>query len=1153
MPRLMRNGLLVLAAILIAIWAIIPPSEKLRRGKDLAGGVTLVYTVEVEPGSDAGSEINNTIEVLKRRVNPTGALDISMVAQGENRIEVSMPLPSDRVRALKTAYEDALSALEGASIDAGTLERSLRLEGEARNARITSLAAGDASRESRIRDAARAYDVAQAARKTFEEAIASNAATEAQDALAAAAADAEIAYDDARRAVLALVVRPEDVRRAIELPDVSRSLLDRATGEVIALPSPRELAIQRLRDQHADIAPKIDAALQAFETFSAERTGLDDPADLKRMLRGSGVLSYRIAVGPGELPDEATLRRQLDERGHRNAGSSEARWYQIENIETWYDSVQELRALQDSPEEYLAGRGMVGAERDGLYFVLLWDKPGLRLTPAEGTWRVARAFSTPDQRGFPAIGFEMDAPGASLLSDLTGANLGKQMAVILDDKVYTAPVLRGKISSNGIIEGGRSGFGQTEIDYIVNTLRAGSLAARLSESPIYQDTTGPALGADNLKKGLIAGMYSFILVSAFMIVWYFGPGVIAVISLATAGLMLLGLMALGRAAFTMPGIAGVVLTFGMAVDANVLIYERIREELNGGHKVKAAVRIGFQKALSAIVDGNLTTLIVAFVLYWAGTTEIRGFAVTLGVGIVTTLFASLVVARFFFSIGVEVLGWKRLPMLPSAIPLLGRIIEPKIDWIGKRWFFYILSAVLLTAGIATMVRQGPKMFDNEFRGGTSVTFNLKSEDPDGAGPLPSRPLVLTRAQVEERLKAKASSYPTGSQEASLFSATVVALNPEADKISSNQFAIKSVVSDADIVSKVVIESFGDLLDAQPPLELASAEPREIVKPALGDNIDQPGVRDDVSAFLGGVAVIVRGISPPTSFEDLSKRLDKLRAQPDNADTLLWDTDIVILEGTREDITAAAFLANDRTLSVFADAPRWRIEVGQRHERVVREALEQGATLSGIQSFSPAIAADFAAQAAVSIVLSILGISIYVWVRFGSIRYSVGAVLADLHDAVVAVGLIAIVEVVYETFPGVAAALLLEPFKIDLAMVAAVLTVLGYSLNDSIVILDRIRENRGKLNYASREVVNLSLNQTLSRTIITAGTTMISCAVLYVVAGQSIRGFAFAIFVGVVAGTYSSIGIAAPMVWSRKIPVASKATTRAFDAGSPATT
>ncbi len=1149
----MRDGLIVLAAILIAVWAIIPPAEKLRRGKDLAGGVTLVYTVEVEPGADAKSEINNTIEVLKRRVNPTGALDISMVAQGENRIEVAMPLPSDRVRALKGDYDAALSALEGSAVDSSTLERVLRLEGDARERGILDLAGGDDVRLARIRESARAYDAAQVARLEFERASSGGDPQDRLDTLAAAAADAEIAYDAARKNVLALAVRPEDVRRAIELPDEERSLLDRASGELVTLPSPRDLALQRLREQHHDAAPKIDAALRAYEVYSLERTGLDDPADLKRMLRGSGVLSYRIAIAPGELPDEPTLRRQLAERGARNAGSGEARWHQVENIETWYDSVQDLRALQEDPAGYFAVRGLIGAERDGLYYVLLWDKPGLRLTPAEGAWRVKRAFPTPDQRGFPAIGFEMDPLGASLLGDLTGANVGKQMAVLLDEKVYTAPMLKGKISGNGIIEGGRSGFDQAEIDYIVNTLRAGSLAARLSEDPIYQDTTGPALGADNLKKGLVAGVYSFILVSAFMIVWYFGPGVIAVISLAVAGLTLLGLMALGRASFTMPGIAGIVLTFGMAVDANVLIYERIREELQAGHNVKAAVRIGFQKALSAIVDGNLTTLIVAFVLYRFGTTEIRGFAVTLGVGIVTTLFASLVVARFLFAIGVELLHWRSIPMLPSAIPALGRLIEPKIDWVGKRWFFYGLSAVLLTMGVATMVHQGPKMFDNEFRGGTSATFNLKMIDPDGDGPAPAAPKVMTRAEVEQRLRAKASSYPTGSAEATLLTATVVALNPEADKVSSSQFAIKTVVSDPEIVSKVVIDAFADVLDAQPPLELGSADPREIVKPALGDNIDQPAVRDDVSSYLGGVAVVVRGIDPPSSLDDLRTRLDKLRAQPDNADTLLWETDVVVLEGTRDNVTSAAFLANDRTLSVFADAARWRIEVAQRHERLVRDALEQGATLAGVQSFSPAIAADFAAKAAVAIVLSLIGITIYVWVRFGSIRYSLGAVLADLHDAIVAVGLIAIVEVIYEKFPGVAAVLLLEPFKIDLAMVAAVLTVLGYSLNDSIVVLDRIRENRGKLHYATRDVVNLSLNQTLSRTIITAGTTLISCAVLYVVAGQSIRGFAFAIFVGVVAGTYSSIGIAAPMVWSRKIPVAGKAATRAADAGSPATT
>ena len=249
-----------------------------------------------------------------------------------------------------------------------------------------------------------------------------------------------------------------------------------------------------------------------------------------RVLQGAGVLTFRISVRPGELANEAELRQQLRERGARNVQSTEARWYSIDDIESWYDDIQGLRAIQATPAEYFAARyNLVVEERDGVYYTLLYDRPGLRLTPAEGAWRVESARAGVDQIGRPAIDFRMNPSGAALMSRLTGDNRGRQMAVLLDDRVYTAPTLQGTISSQGQISGR---FSNRELNYIIRTLAAGSLAAKLSEEPISVTVLAPTLGADNLKKGLVAGVFALIVISSFMVVYYMTSGVIAVIALA---------------------------------------------------------------------------------------------------------------------------------------------------------------------------------------------------------------------------------------------------------------------------------------------------------------------------------------------------------------------------------------------------------------------------------------------------------------------------------------------------------------------------------------------------------------------------------------------------------------------------------------------
>lgn len=1134
MRHLIRNIVIIAVALVIAGLSIWPPAEKLRRGKDLAGGVSLVYAVEVPPGEDSSDALSTTIEVLKERIDPTGQMDITMIAQGDNRIEISMPLPSDRVIALRKDFEAALDGLAQLSVGEEELDRIVALPRDQREERIQDLASGNEERAALIRSAAEASDAARRARQAYREAADGGADEATLDQLVQIAADAELAYEDARTTALTTGVGVDELRNALELPDTEKVLVDRETETTIVLESPRSRALERIRSENPGALDLINEVIARYEIYAAERRGFDDPNDLIRLLQGSGVLSFRIAPSPGEISDEQALRQQLQESGPRALTGREVAWFALEDIDAWLDDASDLEALKRSPQGFFSSRSYVVEERDGIYYMLLYDSRGMRLTDAEGDWEVSQAFPQPDELGRPAIGFRMDASGARRLGELTGANVGKPMAILLDDRVYTAPFLRGRISSQGQITGQ---FSNEDIQYVVRTLRAGSLTAKLADEPMFINQLAPSLGADNLQKGLVAGIYALVIVCSFMIAYYFGAGVIAVVALLCNALLLLGAMSLGRAAFTMPGIAGVILTFGIAVDANVLIYERIREELFAGQKLKAAVRLGYQKALSAIVDGNITNLIVCLVLAFTGTVEVRGFATTLGIGVVTTLFSALLITRVVFTVGLEHLRWKRIPMLATAIPVVHRTLEPNIDWLGLRWMFRIVSIVLIGLAVFAMAYQQEEMFDNEFRGGTAATVELKRVDPDGDGPAPAEQLTLKRNEVEDRIRAIATSAPPDSPQAKLLTAQVIAINPLEDDVTASSFTVKTTATDVNAVRDAVSNALSEYLEARPPLSFTDARWERIIDPELGENIGRPAAAQSVRDFVGGVAVVVEGINPPATLQDLQRRLREMRAQPDHSETLTRPHEIIVLEGDRNNVSAVAVVAVDPAVSLFDDEARWRIDVAEGELQLVQDALQRSNSLAGLQSFSPAIAATFAAQAVVSIALSLLGILIYIWVRFGSARYSVAAVVTTLHDVFIAVGLIAAVEILYEHAPGVATGLGLEPFKIDLAMIAAILTILGYSLNDTIIIMDRIRENRGKLPYATRDVVNLSINQTISRTVITSGTTLMAILMLYIFGGSGVRGFAFAMLVGIGVGTYSSIAVAAPLVWQRNPPPA----------------
>jgi len=1153
MRHLIRNTVLAIAVILICASAIFPPGENLRRGRDLAGGVSLIYAVDVPEGADAGTTIQQTIDVLKDRVDPQGTLEISFVRQGRNRIEVQMPLPSDSVKELRRKYLDHIERVSERALRADELGRVMRLPAGDRASAIEELARGGEERLSLLREAADAYDASLEARAAFEEAQAAlEAAREAEpdaadgpadeeddaepsarvqelqtraDELLNAAGEAAEAYERARADALASTIEGEELRSAVELSDRPVVLFDPEKDENIELPSPRAQALERLREQHVGVDEDIDEALRLYEEYEAKRKGLDDPQDLIRLLSGAGVLDFRIAVSAEDLREvsqsrEQEMRLAFRDRGPRSA-TGDMRWFPLDDLKYWYNDARELRALQSNPEGFFKSRGLIVEPRDGQYYMLLWDTPGKRmLSSASDDWGLARAYQSIDsQSGRPNIAFEMDTRGAVRLGELTGDHIGDQMAVVLDDSVITAPTLQGRISRNGQISGS---FSPSDLDYLAKTMSAGSLQAQLGEEPISMSSLGPELGQDNLNAGFTASVLALVAVAVFMVIYYFGHGLIAVFALLSNAVIILGAMALNRNSFTLPGIAGIVLTFGMAVDANVLIFERIREELGEGSDLRTAVRLAYQKVLSTILDANITNFIVCLVLLYTATQEIKGFAITLMIGIVATLFSTLYVSRIIYTWLLDKAKLKKMRQLPEAVPFIQRALSPNINWLKLRPLFIVFSAGFIGLGVAMIAIQGEEMLDNEFRGGTKVTAQLAEE----VG-------YKSRQEIEDRL----AELPEGQR---LTEPEILPENPQPDGVTSDRFIIKTVDPDRVSVQERVSRALSDWLDAQPAIEFAGSEADAAEAPAypildgsLGSSIGRPEIRNDVAEFLGGVAIELDSLDPQVPRKDLVARIDETLRKTDFSDMLRQDWELVVTDGTNDAVRSAVFVASDPDVGYFDDEERWRNEVVAPNWELVVAAIAQSSDFVGAESFSAQVAATRQAQAIVAVVLSLMFVMVYIWFRFGSLRYSLAAITALVHDVLAVVGLIAAAELLYLHAEWLAIPLMIEPFKIDLGLIAALLTIIGYSLNDTIVILDRVRENRGRLDYASADVVNLSINQTVSRTIITSGTTLVAVLTMYVQGGTGIRSFTYALLCGVVVGTYSSIAVAAPLVYSRK--------------------
>jgi SecD/SecF fusion protein len=549
--------------------------------------------------------------------------------------------------------------------------------------------------------------------------------------------------------------------------------------------------------------------------------------------------------------------------------------------------------------------------------------------------------------GEPEITFTFDSKAAEKFGEITTEYNHQRMAIVLDGELYSAPVINEPITTgSGRISGN---FDQKEAFTLANVLE------NPLRAPLHLDESrevNPTLGRDSIRSGIKASIYGTLAVSAFMLVYYLVAGMVANVALIANIIILLGVMCAIGTTLTLPGIAGIVLTVGMAVDANVLIYERIREETNKGKSLRGAVAAGYDRAFGTIFDSHVTTLISSIILAYMGTGTIKGFGVALTIGVAASLFTALVVTRMIFDFLLD-RGWLK------SIPMLHIIRSVKLDFMRLAVPAFIISWTLIAVGVGDALYRGKSAFGVDFLGGDSTTFGF-----------------------EQRV---------------------------------DEAQIRSTLAKAD-VKDPTIQYQTDLSNGRKTLRVVSAS----------------GTGDKVKAVLTSI--------PGAKFY--------LRSQ--------------------DHIGAS---------------------VGQ----------------------------DITKSAVIAALLSLFGILIYVAIRY-EFSFAVGAVLAVIHDVLMTIGWYC-----------------LSGREFNATTVAAILTIIGFSTNDTIVIFDRIRENlKLGMRGTFREVMNGSLNQTLSRTIITSGTVFLATLSLYIFGGGAINDFAFTFLVGIITGTYSSIYIASALVlWWHK--------------------
>jgi SecD/SecF fusion protein len=870
----------------------------------------------------------------------------------------------------------------------------------------------------------------------------------------------------------------------------------------------------------------------------------------------------------------------------------------------------------------------------------------------------------------PQVEFNFDSVGANKFGQLTEQNLptansqNRWLGIVLDGQLMSAATIQSKITYSGEITGD---LPTAEVDFIVGVLNAGALPAALKKDPVSQEDISAELGRDTIHSSAMAMIVSSLSVLVFMLFYYRFAGIVADAAVLFNLLLVLAFMIMLKAAFTLAGLAGLVLSIGMAVDSNVLIYERMREEKERGAALRMVIRNGFGRAMATIIDMHSTTIITGLVLYFIGTEQLRGFAVTLVLGLLVNLFTAVFCARVVFDVAERQRWLTKLKMLR----LFG---DTKIDFVRIMVPAIIVSIVISVLGVACAWHRslvGPGMFDTDFTGGTVVQIVLKNamNDADvrklveGDEKLPDSTVVAVEGKENHEFIIR-----TSNQEPQQVKDDLVALFN--DKL-QNYGVHGEVLTDLHSIAATKpaeAEPKGTEPKGAAPkgTEPKGAEPKgtepkasepKISAPNGGDKkgadskgtsskTDEPKTKDSkskdsksnagkssglpadgprLSPLVNALLTVTAGPdaflfadpppatpSPDTKSGDTKKpdatpptttpptatpptttpptttpptttppTTTPPTTTPPTTNTLPSSlppsnqgsgeatggsmfsqagaaTDAeAFAGGTETTLNFAVEIPYASVASLVTDAlgvdvrfelanPKytpgdktayktWTLRValprGEAEPRLKKfaDTLAKMPAFKGVSNIGGRVAKDTKQTALAALVASIAMIVVYIWIRFQNVIYGIGAVVALIHDVFITVAALAISSYV-APYLGFA---LVEPFKISLNVVAAILTICGYSISDTIVIFDRIREVRGKSPDLTPEIINLSVNQTLSRTVLTVFTVLLVTTILYTSGGQAIHAFAFTMLVGLISGTYSSVYIAAPcLLWMR---------------------
>lgn len=885
------------------------------------------------------------------------------------------------------------------------------------------------------------------------------------------------------------------------------------------------------------------------DLIKAARTQAEDPSADVRLRRD--VFLTNKTTGQ---PEVAGLWRTLG-RGAEVNGARQVEGYQfgdtIRNARTGEILNPVITGRPNDFENWLASQKIEDVD-----ILLSLQRSGVPYMEVNGA-DLARAKVEFGKNGNYEVAFKMTTGGAEKMLKLTGANqpeanrdFKRRMAILLDGAVLSAPNLNSPIRGEGVIQGA---FTLKDVEFLVQILNSGSLPGAISKVPISQNVVGASMGKDAIAKGQYASWMSLAVTVLCVIAYYRFAGVIATIALALNLAMIFACMMLFRQPLTLAGLAGLVLSVGMSVDANVLVFERIREERQRKATPRLAIRNGFDRAWTTIFDSNLTTLISALVLYYVGTEQIKGFAITLIIGLAISMFTAVFFAHKLFEIA-ERWGFAWLNMSDYVNGIKNSLFGPgNIDFLKYRNICYGLSGALILIGLIATFLRGREMLDIDFNGGTSVVFVLdKGVEPDEVRSIAQKafaeddkglPIQTSLTNVEMKEFDKNSVYKLD-----------VSLRDEAqvrDRLiknfnGANGAALVTYDMDAKIAGnsqsnwnpngKSRMVSFQDPSAAtQPPTAEATSIDPAISGAATTPSIEaKPALEPAFSTSVDLAFKATKGTG--TAKLNASQLLEGLVDAAAKAGRTLVDAQVEL-----QPVGGTNWIRSSEV-----GYPEWKIKLPfdeATTKSIIEQMQAQIRTKPVFQSFSQIegrVAGEMQQRAILGLLLSLIFITIYIWFRFNKVSYGIAAVIALIHDVLITIAFLAVSHWLFKPL----GFLLIEDFKISLTIVAAILTIIGYSLNDTIVVFDRIREVKGKSPNLTEEMINTSVTQTLSRTLLTSSTTILAILLMYIWGGEGIHGFAFCLLIGILVGTYSSIFVAAPiLLWLSKREQAARAASK----------